>query len=235
MKPMIDFHSHILPGVDHGCSDIGEALRQLEIVRNAGVDTVVATPHFYPNAIDIESFLQKVDGSLAQLLAADITSIPTVHVGAEVLYCNSLEQMEGLERLCIRGTTLLLLELPLEPWNDALFYTVEVLLKRFTVVLAHIDRYARHQCQELSELLAMGAFAQINTASLLSFGMRRRLRSFLGSPSLVAIGSDLHGAKSELYGQFLSAQKYLGEEAGAILQRSHQLLKDAIPLQAIPK
>lgn len=234
MSRIIDFHSHILPAVDHGCSDVGEALRQLEIVKSAGVDTIVATPHFYPNAIDTESFLRRIESASRMLLrAADTASLPTVYVGAEVLYCDSLEQMEGLERLCIGGTDLLLLELPLGRWNDALFYTAEALLKRFTVILAHVDRYAREQRQALFDLLSMGALAQINAAALLSLGMRRRLRPFLHSPSLVAVGSDLHGANAELYEQFLSAQRHLGVEREAIAQRSRDLLRSAVPLQAL--
>ena len=44
---MIDFHSHILPGMDDGSQTVEESLTLLEMLRAQGVDTVAATPHFY--------------------------------------------------------------------------------------------------------------------------------------------------------------------------------------------
>ena len=45
---MIDFHSHILPGVDDGSASVEESLELLRMLASQGVDTVVATPHFIP-------------------------------------------------------------------------------------------------------------------------------------------------------------------------------------------
>ncbi|MEE3459824.1 MAG: CpsB/CapC family capsule biosynthesis tyrosine phosphatase, partial [Candidatus Faecousia sp.] len=42
---MIDFHAHILPGADHGSDGLETSLRQLALAEEAGVDTIVATPH----------------------------------------------------------------------------------------------------------------------------------------------------------------------------------------------
>jgi tyrosine-protein phosphatase YwqE len=33
-----DFHAHVLPGADHGCSGGTEAKKQLELAYKAGVD-----------------------------------------------------------------------------------------------------------------------------------------------------------------------------------------------------
>lgn len=44
---MIDFHSHILPGMDDGSKSTQESLEMLDMLRAQGVDTVAATPHFY--------------------------------------------------------------------------------------------------------------------------------------------------------------------------------------------
>ena len=42
---MIDIHTHILPGVDDGPSNMEESLRILEKGMNAGIKTFVLTPH----------------------------------------------------------------------------------------------------------------------------------------------------------------------------------------------
>ena len=227
--PLIDFHAHILPGADHGSSGLEESLNQLALIQAAGVDTVVATPHFYPHRHTPEEFLQ-LTASAAEKLKAHKDSLPRICLGAEVLYCAHLDEMEGLERLCVQGTDVLLLELPMDVWGRELFETVELLLKRFTVVLAHIDRYIREQKADIEQLLALGALAQINGSALFSFAKRHKLRSLLEGDSVVALGSDLHGTNKIFYQQFLGAQKRLGETHSAIMQRAANLLKTAIPL-----
>ena len=44
---VIDFHSHVLPGIDDGSRDVEMSLAMLREMRAQGVDVCVATPHFY--------------------------------------------------------------------------------------------------------------------------------------------------------------------------------------------
>lgn len=225
--PLIDFHAHILPGADHGSSGIEQSVNQLALIHHAGVDTVVATPHFYPNRHKVEDFVKTV-GSAAESLAVHLPDTLRLAVGSEVLYCDRLDRMEGLERLCIRGTDLLLLELPLDIWNRDLFETVECLTKRYTVLLAHVDRYVRFQQEELLELLAMGTYAQINADALFSFTERRKLLPILESGRVVALGSDLHRLEKKTYERFSAARGKLGEgRFEEIMRRSAELLQGA--------
>ena len=64
---MIDWHSHILPAVDDGSRDIEESLGLLHILQTSGVDTVIATPHFYADRISTEDFFAARDQSAAAL------------------------------------------------------------------------------------------------------------------------------------------------------------------------
>ncbi len=43
----IDFHTHILPGIDDGSRNVEMSLRMLAAQREQQVDEIVATPHFY--------------------------------------------------------------------------------------------------------------------------------------------------------------------------------------------
>ena len=56
---MIEVHSHILPGIDDGARDIKEAIDLLKLLKNQGVSSVVATPHFYPDLHKLEVFLDE--------------------------------------------------------------------------------------------------------------------------------------------------------------------------------
>ena len=129
-----DFHSHILPGLDHGCSDTAVAMEQIRRAVRAGVHCILATSHFYPHAESVDSFLrrrrlawvhlQKELAGEEEIQAAGIQIVQ----GAEVLICKGLERMEGLEQLCIDGTKVLLLEMPFtEIWDPELINTVTAL------------------------------------------------------------------------------------------------------------
>ena len=44
---LTDYHCHILPGIDDGAQDIDTSLGMIEIMREQGVERLIATPHFY--------------------------------------------------------------------------------------------------------------------------------------------------------------------------------------------
>lgn len=223
---VIDFHAHILPGADHGSKGIDETLIQLDMMKNAGVGTVVATPHFYPNKHQIEDFITQIDDSIKLIAEQDIQR-PDICIGSEVLYCLNLERMEGLEKLCIRGTDILMLELPMDNWDMEILDTVESLLRRFTVVLVHIDRYISYEEDNIHAMLEMGALAQINASSLFRFSKKRKIARAIETGSVVALGSDLHKTATEIYDQFKLAPKKLGAEYDEIMGISAELLKNA--------
>ena len=228
--PIIDFHAHILPAADHGSTGLTETKNQFTFYRKAGVDTVVATPHFYPNSVSIDFFLDKVNSAAAELteLLATEGDSPRVLLGAEVLYCENMHHMAGLEKLCIRGTDLLLLELPLsDDWSPALFHTVRELNKRYRVILAHIDRYTRPHADDLWSLVECGVMAQVNAFSLASIFERRRLAPFFSCGAVVALGSDLHNDDASAVRKLVNAKNYLGEEYAKIMKKSSELLSTA--------
>ena len=45
----LDYHAHILPGCDHGSSSVDMSLKQMDMAKEAGIQTICATPHFYPH------------------------------------------------------------------------------------------------------------------------------------------------------------------------------------------
>lgn len=227
---IIDFHAHILPAADHGSTGIAETKNQIALYRKAGVDTVVATPHFYPNSVSIDAFLDTVNSAaddLTDLLAAEEGSSPRILLGAEVLYCDNMHHMDGLEKLCVRGTNLLLLELPLSDWSPSLFHTVRELNKRCRVVLAHIDRYTRPHADELLSLVESGVMAQVNAFSLYSFFERKRLAPFFARGAVVALGSDLHNTDASAVDKLVGAEKFLGADYAAIMAHASHLLSTA--------
>jgi len=227
----IDFHSHILPGVDHGSKSLDETKRQLDIISKSGVDKVVATSHFYPHVHSVKKFISNVDSAIEIVSElGDSYRDTDILVGAEVLACEMIDQMEGLEELCIRGTRCILLEMPTAiNWGASLMGTVENLIDNgYYVVLAHIDRYIRQRKKEIDRLLSMGAKAQINADSLASFFDRKKLIPYIDDSVVCAIGSDMHGANAKEYKLFSDVERYIGKgRFDMVMEKSFDILRDA--------
>lgn len=227
---IIDFHSHILPRVDHGSKNTEQSVSQIKMIGRR-TDRLVATSHFYPNAHNLDDFIFKVDHAADKLKRAiSELDAPEICLGAEVLLCESLDRLDGIERLCIRGTRCMLLEMPNTcAWSARLLDTVESLMnKGIVVVLAHIDRYIRDYEVDIDHLLGIGAKAQVNAPSLASFFSRRKMMPYLESGAVYALGSDIHEVDKGAYRDFAALESKIGRELYSdIMKKSESLLEGA--------
>ncbi len=192
---MIDWHAHILPGMDDGSRDIEESLTLLHMLSEQGVDTVVATPHFYANDESVDDFIKRRLESYESLCSHLPEISPRILLGAEVRYYAGIGKMSSLKRLCIEGTKLLMLEMPMEKWTD---YTVKELTSisntgDINLILAHIDRYLPFQnTQTFSTLYEADIKMQVNASFFIEAASKRRaIKTFLDG-EVHAIGSDCH-------------------------------------------
>lgn len=187
---MIDFHSHILPEIDDGSASVEMSRDMLRMEQEQGVNAVIATPHFYPLLDTPENFLQRRQAAVEAL---GETPIPVV-CGAEVAYFEGISYCEELSQLCIGQTRLLLLEMPIGPWNTRLVDEVVGLPATIGVVpvLAHIDRYRSQVRKWGDELLSKGVLFQCNAAAFVRFGSRRWAMDQLVMDRIHFIGSDCH-------------------------------------------
>ena len=221
-----DFHSHILPAQDHGSDGVETSRAQLDIMSKAGVTEVVATPHFYAHRESVESFLERREYSKAKILPYADTLGVKLYIGAEVLLCPGMENMEGLEKLCIEGTNTLLLELPFAHWSNDLISTVyNISRMNFTVVMAHIDRYLKRDLSHITEIANLNY--QLNASSLRSLFGRKQILSLIDEGMISAIGSDLHGRKG--YSDFIKALKVMGENRVSLIAEKTEKLLTSTP------
>lgn len=236
MNITVDFHSHILCGVDHGSSSAETTKAQLELMHAHGTALALATPHFYPERSSVDDFILSTERAIETVKGLRLSSAPELAIGAEVLLCSGLDRMEGLERLCIRGTRCILLELPTAGgfWQRNAETVENIIAKGYTVVLAHIDRYLREHEQRIDELLRLGAVAQINADSLCSLFSRGKLLSYIDGGYVWALGSDLHGASEKDYKKFASLKKKIGEERfESVMSKSEKLLEGAQKIKLV--
>lgn len=199
----IDFHTHILPDVDDGPKDGDTAVQMLRMMAAYSVDTVVATPHYFSLDESPGDFVQRVQRSRNLLcdswkrIQGD-TPMPRILFGAEVYLERNLLLTEDLTQLCITGTDLLMLELPLSAHRDWICPLITNLSAVLGVrpVIAHVERILSLISKaDLSRLLEIpGVAFQFNHTA---FANRRAMRFLLGLLKAgypVFFGSDCHDA-----------------------------------------
>ena len=204
MYELLDFHAHVLPAADHGSDSVETTLFQLESAMAHGVERIVATPHFYPNAHSVDSFLERRNQAYCSLKPYLSENMPTIKLGAEVLICDEIENLPGLDRLFIEGTDTVLLELPFAKFRKSFVRSVRKMISSgIDVVLAHADRYAP---EGIESLVSVGAKIQLNAGALATLFKRRTLYDWLERELVVAIGSDIHGRDKKAYSKFVKAK-----------------------------
>ena len=196
---MVDFHSHILPSIDDGSESVEESVQLLDKLSQQGISQVVATPHFYADQRTIERFLTKREEAYNRLRDRIKTDHPQIRLGAEVLYYPGISRLDGIEKLCIEGTRVLLLEMPVARWSDSTIREViEIAVSyNLTLVLAHIERYVFLQHPGvLEELLNNGVLMQVNASLFTDWFTRRKGFKLLDNHAMHLLGSDCHGVRN---------------------------------------
>ena len=56
---MIDWHSHVLPNMDDGSQSVDVSRSMLRALKEQGIETIIATPHFDADSESIDSFLER--------------------------------------------------------------------------------------------------------------------------------------------------------------------------------
>ncbi len=213
----IDFHSHILPGIDDGAADVETSLKLLRMLHKQGVERVALTPHFYAHRMSVERFLQKRDEAFKRLLdAIGDEPLPQLMLGAEVAMEYDLEQVDNLKSLCLQGTPFLLIELPIRGYSPWMLDKVISICyaNESRPMLAHLDRYIGIYRDAELERIAEDAdcVLQLNVSSLLNMRARKKMLSWIqNDEKTIVFGSDSHNLSTRAP-QFDKAMKFLGKK-----------------------
>lgn len=202
--------------------------------RLQGVDTIVATPHFYAERDTIENFLSKRKERYNSILQATEKQegIPNIRLGAEVLFFQGMSRAEMMPSLCIDHTNILLLEMPFMQWDEAVLREIEQLQSRqkLQIVIAHLDRYFRFQKNSffINQLLEMPVKIQLNAGAFEKFRKHTVLK-LVKEGKADALGSDCHNMRNRVPNT-KSAAAVIEKKLGAqylkqIEQKSRQLLQ----------
>ncbi len=168
---MIDLHSHLLPGIDDGATDLQDSLAMCRMAADDGCSAMVATPHlrherWWNNDRDLlEAKWRELRSAAAEVI--------DVHLGGEIAVnsqsASELDQLPDCDLCSLSGSRYLLLEFHhrgLGP--DPLEVIHELAVGGWYPVIAHPERirWLADDPRYLETLVNHGALVQVTAMSV---------------------------------------------------------------------
>jgi protein-tyrosine phosphatase len=194
---MIDFHTHILPGIDDGSKDVEMSLEMIKLSENEGVKQICLTPHFIVGEYEISKELY--EKKLIELKnqyssqSIDFLSGLEVYINPEIAQYYRDKKIWGYN-----NSRYLLVELPMQQfpiYTEKVFYQLR--LEGAIPVIAHPERNLSIIKDRglLENLIEQGTIVQMNSGSLTgSYGstVKNFAEELVKMNMVHIIGSDAH-------------------------------------------
>ncbi len=216
---MVDFHSHILPGIDDGAKDVETSVKMLELAKSQGVHTIIATPHYYVKKKKVDEFLSERAESyriLMDYVSANNIDIPKIILGAEVAFSVECCQID-MSKLCIENTNAVLIELPYKFLNGWIYKEIYNISMRHSleIILAHAERYIgkRNDFSMIDPFLELDMYIQINADSFIDKKLKKTIKKFFEKGKVDLIGSDAHNLSTRV-SKIDKAYQYIAKKYG---------------------
>lgn len=223
---MIDFHSHILPGIDDGSADTAESLGLLRLSAAQDVALMIATPHFYADAESPARFLHRrarAYQALRAAMAGQEAGLPMVLTGAEIAYFEGISDCEELPQMKIDGTPLVLVEMPMTRWPDRAVEELGSIYDKTGLIplVAHIDRFIQlqHDRHLPERLRGLPVLIQANASFFFGRRYARLAFSMMERGEIHLLGSDCHNLTVRRPNLLPAAQAIREKLGDAPLQR----------------
>ena len=190
----IDWHCHLLPGVDDGVQTMEESLQILSFYEQLGVSEVWLTPHIME---DIPNTTEGLKERFAKLNAAYQGNI-TLLLAAENMLDNLFEERlakNDLLPLGKDGKHLLVETSYFNPPMGLNNILLRIKSKGYVPILAHPERYVYMDEDDYKHLKSIGVRLQANLPSLLNtYGTdaRRKVEWMIREHLIDMWGTDTH-------------------------------------------
>jgi protein-tyrosine phosphatase len=144
---MLDFHNHLMPGVDDGAANINESREGLTAFRAERVADVITTPHLRASMIDrreeFEPFMDSLETAWSALTLLATEEFPEMSIerGSEIMLDIPNPNLTD-PRIRLAGTSFVLVEFPFMSIPPHSTPAVRNLVEAGWVpVIAHPERY----------------------------------------------------------------------------------------------
>jgi protein-tyrosine phosphatase len=243
---LVDFHNHLMPGVDDGAQSDAEAFDALLRFKEQGVTTVVATPHLegsltvHPDRL--EHRLSAFDRAFEMLReCAERAGGMKVERGVELLLDLPEPDLSD-SRVRLGGGQFFLMEFPFMAVPPHSTRVVQSLCATsFVPIIAHPERYRgmRDQLDLAATWKQSGALLQVNSGSLLGkYGSEAREAAFelLARGLVDYICSDYHARGVPSTGECRARIAMDAEEQAFLLMQTNpaRMLQGQRPIPVPP-
>ena len=199
----IDFHSHILPGIDDGATDIDNAVELVRAMKSWGFEKITCTPHINADFHNTPSGIERVFEQLQRALEDNAIDIQLAMSAEYRLVPETWPEVLERNWLMPIEDKYILTELPIaKPWKMQNIKPVEefkrLIAMGLTPILPHPERYAYLSERELMQFIEAGAILQCNYGSLAGlYGTeaRDRAQSLVDEGLVTLYGTDMHNLK----------------------------------------
>lgn len=220
MRPSIDIHCHIMPGVDDGAKDAETSLEMLRIAQKNGIQHIVLTPHHKPMhhnvSPDHNKKYTKALWELAQKNGIDVK----LYSGNEIYYSDETFDELVSGRICtLAGSDYVLVEFhPTNPYKAIHNAIYQVQAAGFIPVLAHVERYSDmvSHASYVQEMVDMGCYIQVNASSIMGkygFGISHFTKKLLKNHLVHFVASDAHDTDGRAP-QLSECREFVGRKFG---------------------
>lgn len=204
-----DMHCHLVPMVDDGSKSMDESMACLRVMRAAGFENIICTPHFqFPRFPNEENDIRRFFTNLQKDISAHggVDGLKLAGVGGEYRIDSGFQDRIDKNKFLLVADKYLLVEFSLHQQvmglDEILF---DLQMKGFDIILAHPERYPYYSAQSsrLEHFKEMGILFQINILSLSGFygeGPRQKAFQFVENGWAELMGTDMHNT---LYAQAL--------------------------------
>lgn len=197
---MIDFHNHILPGIDDGAKTIEDTFALLKEAKEAGFTKIIFTPHYKEEFYEVEvpekiALFNEIKAQFARIEPEmELYLANEIYMSGD----NIIEYLEQAKASTINNTRYVLFELPMNSKPLNLFDMVyEIQRAKLIPVLAHPERYSfvQNNPDLIYDLIERGILMQQNYASILGrYGKKAQViaKKMLQANAVHFLGSDVH-------------------------------------------
>lgn len=191
---LTDLHCHILPEIDDGAENAEISRKMLRLASDQGIRRIMFTPHFYPEMMAVEEFLEKRDAAFGSIKGFCKAENITAKLGAEIRITKDITDL-ALRALSYEGGTYALIELPMFCYP---LWIEEIIARMNDIgirpVLAHIERYdyLMSDLDQIYTLKDLGAVVQVNASSILRRRTHRKIKEMVKAEYIDIICSDAH-------------------------------------------
>lgn len=196
---MIDFHSHILPGIDDGSRDIEETYEMIQEAYNAGFRSIISTSHYIDGSYECDKLSRQTMISEIEQGLKDRDLDIKIYLGTEAYVSRDLNLLVKENKIAtINNGNYLLFELPL---NTKVLFLEDAILNLMSIgvkpIIAHPERYSfvQENPNMLLELIQNGVLFQMNYGSVSGiYGkeIKKTAVKLLKSNMIHFLGSDSH-------------------------------------------